>query len=157
MNAPAHFANQLTYEFRHAVRRLMKTPAFTLATVLLLAIGIGGTTLVFSVVDASPLRSLPLPAPDQLARIVEVRHNRPPVSEYPYGYYDEWHQRSRSFSATFAHTDVDVSYSDGTNSRPVRAQIVTGKYYSVLGVAPQLGRYWKSRTSGLPAPSCGSS
>lgn len=79
-------------------------------------------------------------APDQLARIVELRHNRPPVSEYPYAVFDEWRQRSRSFSAAFAQTDVDVSYSDGRMSRTARAQIVTGSYYSVLGVKPQLGR-----------------
>jgi predicted permease len=131
---------QIVYELHHGARRAFANPGFFLAAMLLLAVGIAGATLVFSIVDAVILRTLPAPDPEQLARIVEQRHNRPPVSEYPYAVFDQWRKITRSFSATFAQTDVDVSYADGRNTRPVRAQIVTGNYYSVLGAEPFLGR-----------------
>ncbi len=136
----AYAARSILHDLRYALRSLRTHPGFALATVLLLSLGIGGTTLVFSAVDAILLRDLPVRAPERLARVVEVRHNRPLVSEYPYRVFDEWRRRSRSFSAAFAQTDLDISYSDETESRPVRAQIVTGNYYTVLGVRPWLGR-----------------
>lgn len=135
----------IVYDLRHACRRLINKPGFSLATVLLLAIGIGGTTLVFSVVNAVLLRTLPVAAPERLARILVLTHNRPPVSEYPFSIFEQWRRRSRSFSGTFAQTDIDIAYSDVLGSRPVRAQIVTGSYYSVLGVEPFLGRLLTQR------------
>jgi predicted permease len=138
--AMAAFGRSLHYDLRHAGRTLSRRPAFSVAAVLLLTAGVGGTTLVFSAVDAILLRELPVRDPGRLARIVEVTNNRPLVSEYPYRTFDQWRRRSRSFSTTFAQSELDVAYSDEHASRPVRVQIVTGSYYSALGVEAFRGR-----------------
>ncbi len=136
----AAFGRSLAHDLRYALRTLRRHRAFSIAATLLLAAGIGGTTLVFSVVDAILLRELPVKAPGRLARIVELTHNRPPVSEYPYRVFDQFRHSSRSFADVFAQSEVDIAYADELSSRPVRAQIVTGNYYSTLGVEPARGR-----------------
>lgn len=130
----------LANDFCYACRTLRKSPGFAIATALLLSIGIGGTTLVFSAVDAILLRQLPVSHPSGLARIVAIQHNRPPISEYPFLIFEQWQARSRSFASSFAQSDLDVSLSEGAFSQPIRAEIVTGDYFPVLGVAPELGR-----------------
>lgn len=130
----------LANDFLHACRTLRKSPGFAIATVLLLSIGIGGTTLVFSAVDAVLVRQLPVSHPSGLARILALQHNRPPISEYPFLIFEQWQARSRSFANSFAQSDLDVSLSEGLFAEPIRAEIVTGDYFTVLGVAPELGR-----------------
>ena len=128
--------NDLTY----VCRSLRARPGFAAAAVLLLAIGIGGTTLIFSVVDAVMLRRLAVPRPGELARVVGIVPTRPPVSYYSFPEYEEWRARTRSFASTFAESDFDLTLADGGATMPVRAGIVTGNYFQVLGVQPELGR-----------------
>ena len=70
-------------EIRYAMRSLLRTPAFTIATVLTLAIGIGAATAIYSVVDTILFRPLPFPGGDRLVRLVEYgphfRDGQPPL------------------------------------------------------------------------------
>lgn len=127
-------------DFKLACRTLGRNPGFATAAVFLLSIGIGGSTIVFSAVNAILLRQLPVTRPGELAWILSIQHNRPRISEYPFYVYESWRSRSRSFAGAFAQTSLDVSLSEGSFSQPVRAEIVTGDYFTVLGVAPVLGR-----------------
>ncbi len=128
--------NDLVY----VCRTLRARPGFAVSAVLLLAIGIGGTAVIFSVVDAVLMRRLAVPHPRELARLVSVIPSRPPVSAYPFEFYDAWRERTRSFSATFAESDLELYLTEGSTNRPVLAGIVTGSYFPVLGVQPELGR-----------------
>lgn len=128
-------------DFIFAGRALRRSPAFAIITVLIFAAALGGTTLVFSAVDAILVRRLPVSRSGEVARIVTIQHNRPPVSdENPFGVYETWHSRSKSFATSFAQSDIEVSFKEGLFSEPVRAEIVTGDYFSVLDAPPALGR-----------------
>jgi predicted permease len=132
-------------DFVYVCRTLRARPGFAAAAVLLMAIGIGGTAVIFSVVDAVMLRRLAVPHAGELARLVGVIPPRPPISIYSLPEYEAWRARTRSFSSTFAESDLDLSFSDspasaGSATLPVRAGIVTGAYFQVLGVQPELGR-----------------
>src|SRR5205085_168817 len=86
-------------ELRHAIRRLRKSPGFTTISILTLALGIGGTTAVFSVVNAVLLRPLPYPDAEQL---VQGWHAAPglgmPQLEQSSGTYLQYRKTTRSFS-----------------------------------------------------------
>jgi predicted permease len=124
-----------------AGRALRRSPGFAIETVLIFAAALGGTTLVFSAVDAILVRRLPVSRSGEIVRIATIQHNRPPVSdENPFGVYEAWRSRSRSFATSFAQSDIDVSFNEGSFSEPVRVEIVTGDYFSVLDTPPSLGR-----------------
>jgi predicted permease len=131
----------LSNDIRFAFRSLSRSPGFAIATVLLLAIGIGGSTLVYSAVDAILVRELPVSRPGELARIVILFRNRPPEADpESIDVYEQWRSRSKSFASTFAQSDVDATLSDGSFSRPVHVEIVTGDYFAILDTTPVLGR-----------------
>ena len=81
------FAEDVARDVRHAARGLRRSPGFSLAVILTLALGIGGNTAVFSVVDQLLLRPLPYPDGDQLVMVEELSSvlSRPPTSRPPTG------------------------------------------------------------------------
>lgn len=130
-----------TGDFRLAGRALRKNIGFTITTILLLSAVIGGSVFVFTVLDAVLLRELPISHPEEFARIVTIEHNRPPIAdENPWGVYEQWRYRSRSFRISFAKAELGVLLSEGASVQVIRAEIVTGDYFTVLDVRPALGR-----------------
>lgn len=121
-------------------RALRRDPGFALAAILLLALTIGGTAVVFSVTDALLLRRLPVPRPGELARVVELIPGRPPLARIEWNEYEEFRARTRGFSAVFAYTDLDANLEQGRATRPVRAGIASPEYFAVLGARPAIGR-----------------
>jgi len=89
-----------------AWRSLLRSPGFTIAAVLLLAIGIGGTAVVFSITDALLLRRLEVSRPGELVRLVEIIPGRPPVAMADFDVFEEWRARTRSLSAAVAESAV---------------------------------------------------
>lgn len=93
---------------------MFRERTFAIVTVLILSTALGGTTLVFSAVDAILVRRLPVSHSREIARIVTLQHNRPPVGdENPFGVYQAWRSRSRSFATSFAQSDLQVSWKEG--------------------------------------------
>jgi predicted permease len=132
--------DRLWHDVRYAVRMLRKSPGFTVVAVLTMALGIGATTAIFSVVDATLFHPLPYPQPDQL---VSVQDDLPGVGSYDVGLSQpEWLDLERS--GIFEH--ISPVWFDENNltgsSRPtqVRLSSVAPNYFAVLGVKPQLGR-----------------
>jgi predicted permease len=134
------WADRLTQDVRYAARMLRKSPVFALAAVLTIGIGIGATTAIFSVVDATLLHPLPYPEPD---RLVSVEDDLPGVGSYDVGMSQpEWLDLERS--GIFE--SISPSWFDENNLtgsvRPtrVRLNIVAPNYFATLGVEPAVGR-----------------
>jgi putative ABC transport system permease protein len=125
---------------RHVLRSLRRSPGFSIAVAFTLALGIGGNTAIFSVVDQLLLRPLPYPAGDELVMIHEaVPTGRPEVS--PANWLD-WQRQSRSFRALAAWRVVPdgVTLTGVGEPTQLNAQIVSAEFFAVLGVQPVLGR-----------------
>ena len=101
-------------DIRHSIRGLRRSPGFALAVLLTLALGIGGNTAIFSVVDQVLLRPLPYPDGDRIVRIYESRLDRPATSTSPTRFSNgvspanwlDWQQQSRTISSMGIWFDV---------------------------------------------------
>ncbi len=129
-----------------AFRQLAKAPGFTAAAVLVLALGIGVNTAIFSVVEAALLRPLPFPEPDRLVRLYEAfdepdtRANTLNLSELT---VQQWREHAGDlFTGIGAATGTSVTLGNRTGEAPryLPAARVTADFFPVLGLAPALGR-----------------
>ena len=125
-------------DLRYGARMLRKNPGFTAICVLTLAIGIGGVTAIFSVVDAVLLKPLAMKDPAAVMYVQERWQNVLPGLSV--GNYDEVRKQSHSFSSLCAGNDA--SFNLATDDVPVRVpgEIVTSNYFATLGVSPLAGR-----------------
>jgi predicted permease len=124
-------------DLRCAFRTLLKSPGFTAAAVILLALGIGANTAAFSVVHAVLLRPLPFPQPDRLMRMVRADRSDVSVPEYQF-----WKQHASAYVsvAAYAHGVVNRSLDTGAAFEWIKVAGVTGDFLKTLGVALELGR-----------------
>jgi predicted permease len=133
------FTESLVADLRYGARMLRKSPGFTAVAALTLALGIGATTAIFSVVENVLLRPLPYPQAGQLVSAFTVLPAQP---RFPTSVADFYDYRRRAFvfssSALYAQRDLDLT----TGDRPehLSAMGVTHEYFSVLGYHPALGR-----------------
>ena len=134
------FLDTLVQDVRFSLRMLRQSPGFTATAVLTIALGVGATTAIFSVVDATLLHPLPYPKPEQLVRIED---DLPGVAARDVGLSQpEWRDLAHSGIFTY----VSPTWYDDNNltggSRPLRVSltIVAPNYFSLLGVRPRLGR-----------------
>jgi putative ABC transport system permease protein len=131
-------AEDVARDVKHAARGLWRSPGFSLAVILTLALGIGGNTAVFSVVDQLLLRPLPYPDGDQLVMVEESRGlNSLDVS--PANWLD-WQRESRTFRRFAAWRPWAFTLAGAGEPRLVFAQQVSSEFFPLLGVAPLLGR-----------------
>jgi len=146
----------LLQDVRYALRMLLKTPGFTVVAVLTLALGIGANTAIFSVLDSVLLRSLPVSHPEELSLLTDPdSHGQSFGSEggerslLAYSEFQYLHDHNDVFSRMFAADsqlpDVDItlgspSSSAGAQKETARVRLVTGDYFSTLGVNPAAGR-----------------
>ncbi len=134
----------LMRDVRYAVRVLRQRPGFTLAAVLVLALGIGANTAIFSVVNAVLLRPLPYPEPDRLTFVWHV----PPADAFPGmtqfsvspANFLDWQRQSRSFERMALMQFRSFNISGQTGPETLRAAGVTPGFFDVFGVQPILGR-----------------
>jgi putative ABC transport system permease protein len=137
----------LVREMRHAVRLLLRQPGFTAVAIATMALGIGATTVIFTLVDAVLLRRLPFPEPERLVQVWETFR---PAGLAP-GAADltgtaspanlrDWRDQNDAFEALAAYLPASVSLREA--DRPVRtpAAAVSGEFFAVLGAAPLHGR-----------------
>jgi putative ABC transport system permease protein len=128
------------HDLRYALRMLRKSPGFTAIAVMTIALGIGATTAIFSVVDATLLRPLPYPQPEQL---VSIRDDLPGAGARDVGLSEpEWQDLQRSGIFEYVSpTQFDENNLTGS-SHPARVRIliVAPNYFPLLGVQPQMGR-----------------
>jgi putative ABC transport system permease protein len=127
-----------------AVRTLRHNPGFATVAVLTLALGIGGTTAVFSAVDAVLLQPLPYQQPGQLVRLYQADSTNPGEDGYVTPvHFVEYRREMSSFDAVAAIYTYDESGADigsGDDARRIRTLPVSAGYFDVVRVQPRLGR-----------------
>jgi putative ABC transport system permease protein len=131
----------LWQDLRYAVRVLRKSPGFSLVAILTLALGIGATTAIFSVVDAVMLRPLPFPNSDRLVRIYEsdLKHGRPEFSTSQPNFVD-FRAQNHTFERLFASGGATLNLTTPEGAEPLVARRVTADFLPGLGAAPAIGR-----------------
>src|SRR5262245_56703201 len=128
---------------RFAARLLRKSPAFTLTAVLVLALGIGATTAIFSVVNAVLLRPLAFPEPDRLVMVWERQPNGRTNVIQTQNFLD-WRARNRSFSAISCIYGISMNLSGDGEPVQLPGMAVSAGFFEILRVAPILGRTFSS-------------
>jgi len=143
----------LIQDARHALRRLRMAPAFTAATVLTLALGIGATTSIFTLVNAILLKSLPVANPGELYRLGREAHccyqggysQEKEFSLVSYDLYRYLKNNTRGFSELAAFPSTQLLFgvrrsntSDAAQSYP--GEFVSGNYFRMFGLRPYAGR-----------------
>jgi predicted permease len=138
-------------EIRFAVRQFRRSPSFTLTAVLTLALGIGATTAIFSLVDGILLRPLRFPNPERLVAIHTLEFPADAPAPNPaaanslgvsYPDFLEWRQHSRTLVSVASCDESSRLFSkaNGEGSRVLSAARVSANLFSTLGVSPALGR-----------------
>ncbi len=139
----------LLQDLRYSARKLLHTPAFTIVAVATLAIAIGATTAVYSIVDGVLLEPLPFRAPSQLVRIESTGRDGKPFPLSPADFLD-YRDQSASFTgmAQFAPGSANFATDGG---EPIRLDRLTvgPSFFSVLGLSPIRGRFFAT-TEGTP-------
>ena len=127
-------------DFSYAFRLTRKSPRFALSVIAPLALGIGLNGAIFLLVDTLLLRPLPVNNPNELVRIVQVIQNLGPRGYYTYDTLRALRKRCTSFSDIAAYADWNAAVRDASGASRIRAQIVTGNFFTALGVQAQYGR-----------------
>jgi putative ABC transport system permease protein len=136
----ARVLEDLARDVRHMGRGLRRRPGFAIAVVLTLALGIGGNTAIFSIVDQLLLRPLPYPGGDQLLMVHESFGPKNPRNVVSPANWLDWQSESRTLQGlaiwrTLAYTLTGV----GEPTR-LNGQLVSSEFFPLLGVRPLLGR-----------------
>ena len=133
-------------DVRYSARLLRRSPGFTLAALAALALGLGATTAIFSVVDAVLLKPLPFPRADRLLVIWEKNQNKVKLLVAG-GNFLEWQQQTRLLEAAGAFQDVHVNLTEGPNGHldpeELTAQRISAGLLPLLGVQPVVGRLFR--------------
>src|SRR3954471_14628652 len=129
-------------DLRFAIRTLLRAPGFTIVAAMTLALGIGVTSLMFSVVNSVLLRPLPYPDQDRLMLVFNVNTGAADANTIRASALDfeDYKARARTFDAIAGH--IGTGFTLGAPGEPelVIGQMVTPDFFRVLGVQPSLGR-----------------
>jgi predicted permease len=129
----------LVQDIRYGLRMLRKNPGFTAVAVLTLALGIGANTAVFSVAEATLLRSWPVKAPEQLVKIIAQTRDGIDFT-FSFADYRDLVQQSTSLEGIIAYSRHGPILQTETESQSILAEYVSANYFDVLGIRAALGR-----------------
>jgi putative ABC transport system permease protein len=137
--------NTFLQDLRYGVRMLAKSPGFTAITVLILALGIGANTAIFSVVNAVLLRPLAFDQADQLVAIngtntrlnTKSRENRFSVS---YPDFEDWRAQNQVFDKMAVYESSNFTFTNGREATHVLGAVVSADLFPLLRARPALGR-----------------
>jgi putative ABC transport system permease protein len=140
-------------DLRHAVRSLLRSPAFSIVTILTLALGIGANTAIFSIVNGVILRPLEYPKPEQLMYLT----TRFPAFGFDQFWvsppeYFEFREINASFATVGAFTTGEVNLTAGDRPLRVRSAAVDDRLLTALGVQPLMGRLFAPGETDITGP-----
>lgn len=130
-------------DLRYAGRMLRKSPVFSFVTILVVALGTGAVTTIFSATNAMLLRPLPGAHDARQLYAIDRKHRdgkQGMSASYPY--YAYVRDRAKSFDGIVAWNDLPLTVSVNNAGTMAYGNIVSGNYFSVLGVRPELGRFF---------------
>src|SRR6202522_4865729 len=144
-------------DLRYSFRTLGKNPGFTIVAVLTLALGIGANTAIFSLTDQVLLRLLPVAHPEELVILRSPGpspgrnwNDGPGGTSFSYPAYKDLRDRNQALAGLLARFAVQVSVAGRGTSELANGELVTGNYFSVLGVQPAIGRVFGAEDETAP-------
>jgi len=145
-------------DLRHAFRGLVRTPGFTSAAVLTLALGIGANTAIFQLIDAVALRPLPIPNPEELVEVRIIGGNQGfGVNPGAYGQltrpvWQELRDHQQALSGLFAWGTRETRIGERSDLRAAGGIAVSGEFFASLGVQPFRGRLLQPADEAMACP-----
>src|SRR5262245_1350177 len=136
-------------DVRHAIRRLHRQPGRALVVVLTLALGIGATTAMFSLIDAMLLKPAPWDATGRLAWIVGLDARSLSPRNVPHADYLAYRDRATAFAGIAAESGMAMAVGTRQPQR-LLGGVVSGNYFEVLGIRAEVGRSFTAADDGAP-------
>ena len=136
----------------YALRSLRRTPGVTALVVVTLALGIGMTVTPFSMIDALIFRPFPVPSPEEVVTLVGTSRDGA-YEPFSYREYRDIHDHTKSYAGVIANSplrSVGFAAEPGTTPKVQGGMLVSGNYFSVLGVVPQVGRGFRADEDEVP-------
>src|SRR5262249_18292118 len=135
-------------DLRLAFRGLRRNPLFAAVAIVSLALGIGANTAIFTLIDQILLRKLPVQAPDQLVMLYQRANNMGSnmgsrMNSYPL--YHDLQKKAEPVSEVLCRRLMPASISVDNLTERVDAELVSGNYFTMLGVKPAVGRVFNSQ------------
>jgi len=148
-----NFWETFAQDVRYSLRQLKRNPGFNAVAIITLALGIGATTAIFTVVNGVLLRPLPYPHPEELVAVQEI------LGEYgqnPYAWNREfaaWRKQSRTLSLVAAYMDFEANFTGSGEPERITCGMATTSFFSILAARPLVGRLFlpeEDRPGGPP-------
>ncbi len=137
-------------DVRYGLRAIAKNRSVAAVAVVSLALGIGANTTIFTMVNAVLLRPLPVETPSRLAAVSTVDPQNPGFSFCSYPNYKDYRDRNSVFSSLLLYTTVTINLTGHDTPQLLMGQLVSGNYFSALGVTPALGRGFRPEEDASP-------
>ena len=135
-------------DLRLAVRSLGRSPLFATVAILSLALGIGANTAIFTLIDQIVLRKLPVRSPEQLVMLYQQGANNGSnmgTRMHSYPMYQEFQQKAEPLAEVLCRRLVPASVSIDNQTERLEAELVSGNFFTMLGVGPAAGRVFNSQ------------
>jgi predicted permease len=137
------FMETLLQDVRYGARMLLKSPGFTLVAVITLALGIGATTTIFSLVNGYLLRQLPYPDSERLVLINEISAQRGPMGGISFANLLDWREQNQVFTGIAAWSNGSYTLTGDGDPEQIPGSSISYNAFEVLGVSPVLGRTFR--------------
>lgn len=147
----------LAHETRNAMRAHLRNPAHSLTAALLIALGVGANTTVFTLVNAVLLRApRGIDAPERVVQIGRVNMTNPAeprgFDSWSYPLFADFRAQSKSFAGVAAHTTVNAVIGGDDDAQTANVQLVSANYFSLLGARVARGRAFVADDDAIGAP-----
>ena len=140
----------MIHDFRVATRSLIQRPGFAVSVILTLALGIGASTMMFSLVDAALLRPLPFEKSDRLAMLWGVAGPQRAIRGGSFAEVQDWRAMNRTFADVAIYNETSLNLRLGTEAIRVESEMVSAGFFNLLGARAALGRTFSDDDDRVP-------